>query len=531
MDPQIIITFETNVVQIVLEKPKNLHNVDKKGRLLLHMNRKSFIKGTALCGIALHAMLRNSLAATKATEKSMGVSLDKVQRVFEVGKPSRVVIIPTEEVMKKINSAKRVTVKCHGDNFGLGHDQPGMPKNSSGKEFPKDWKIRKEDKPYKSNKEIPFKIEDGKIIIEDLVFKREDGYAFVVKVYAPQRESFLFTVYAVDPSIRKLRPLKGDTHIHSTVSDGKNTPEEVGARSLETGCDFQSLSDHRKYDGSLKLQSAFDGLPISIKILNAEECHMSDVHVHSLFADRGVTPWIIANKDEFDEMCKKIYKELPEDLDEYSRKHVAITEAEFAVIQRFGGLAGFDHPYWRHRCDSSKNSIMKYLPFSILDTILKRKKYDYVEVANGCAQESTDLIVSTLSDLRAEGIDAPIVGNSDAHTVKGQGKVFSIMFSEKPEVSYLKDAILGHKTVVVDSASDLELKRPMLIGKRRFILYAYFLLGSYFPRHEALCAAEAKILKQIIKEGRKPELMEKLAKASKAVKEHRAAFFGMADDF
>lgn len=44
--------------------------------------------------------------------------------------------------------------------------------------------------------------------------------------------------------------LKGNLHCHTTLSDGRNTPEEVANQYAEAGYDFLAITDHRRYNFS-----------------------------------------------------------------------------------------------------------------------------------------------------------------------------------------------------------------------------------------------------------------------------------------
>ena len=58
-------------------------------------------------------------------------------------------------------------------------------------------------------------------------------------------------LYSLAPDLLALRPFKGDTHIHTTGSDGKEEPRYVAARYRQKGFDFIAVTDHRNYAPSL----------------------------------------------------------------------------------------------------------------------------------------------------------------------------------------------------------------------------------------------------------------------------------------
>ena len=47
---------------------------------------------------------------------------------------------------------------------------------------------------------------------------------------------------------KKLKPLKGGLHCHTSRSDGKGSPQEVMALHKENGYDFLAITDHRRYN-------------------------------------------------------------------------------------------------------------------------------------------------------------------------------------------------------------------------------------------------------------------------------------------
>jgi len=73
---------------------------------------------------------------------------------------------------------------------------------------------------------------------------------FIVKVNFTYKESKTVCLYCLDEVMIKLRPLKGDLHMHSTYSDGRTSPFSMVMASLDAGMDFLSVTDHDSYEGS-----------------------------------------------------------------------------------------------------------------------------------------------------------------------------------------------------------------------------------------------------------------------------------------
>ena len=54
---------------------------------------------------------------------------------------------------------------------------------------------------------------------------------------------------------------KIDLHMHSTVSDGTDTPEEILVKVKEAGIDMFSLTDHDDFKGCLRIQKCITSSP------------------------------------------------------------------------------------------------------------------------------------------------------------------------------------------------------------------------------------------------------------------------------
>ena len=57
------------------------------------------------------------------------------------------------------------------------------------------------------------------------------------------RETLRFNVYSLRADLYERRPFKGDFHMHSWCSDGREAPEYVAARNREEGFDFIAVTD------------------------------------------------------------------------------------------------------------------------------------------------------------------------------------------------------------------------------------------------------------------------------------------------
>ena len=87
---------------------------------------------------------------------------------------------------------------------------------------------------------------------------------------------------------------KGNTHLHTTNSDGALTPEEICKIYKEAGYDFISITDHRKI--TTPQNSPDDLLIISGAELDSERYHIVALNLKEIFDGEGLSPQEIINK-------------------------------------------------------------------------------------------------------------------------------------------------------------------------------------------------------------------------------------------
>jgi predicted metal-dependent phosphoesterase TrpH len=79
-----------------------------------------------------------------------------------------------------------------------------------------------------------------------------------------------------------------DLHVHSNVSDGKYSPEEIVARATGLGLEFLSLTDHDSIDGiapAIRAAGAFPGLTFVPGVEISTDVPDGEVHVLGYFID------------------------------------------------------------------------------------------------------------------------------------------------------------------------------------------------------------------------------------------------------
>ncbi|MBR2460598.1 MAG: hypothetical protein IKB34_05160, partial [Clostridia bacterium] len=194
--------------------------------------------------------------------------------------------------------------------------------------------------------------------------------------------------------------------------------------------------------------------------------------------------------DEFKEMIEKKAENIPlENLSE--RLSYAVIEWTYEHIRKGGGLGIFPHPYWL--CQ------MMQLPEDYTEYIYRNKPFDAFEVLGGENIYSHNGFQTALYyDMRAKGIDHPIVGSTDTHgsTEHNRNALIcsTIVFSPANNAQELISSIKDKYTVAVDTIST----EYRLVGDFRLIKYGSFLMENYFPLHDLACQAEGYYMNRYI---------------------------------
>ena len=449
------------------------------------MNRKTFLLKMASAG-ALATIAPNSLGATEKKSRFDDFNLSKI--IFQVGKECEVSITFPDSMKKKVENAYLTVV---GDDGATEMDGSLFNKAFG---TPLDYKI------------------DGNKIIFKVKFGREQGYCFRLYEKKIPKDTPLYMypktlavrhAYALEADMLSLIPLRGDFHIHSTRSDGKDSPENVALRNYECGFDFQSISDHGRYQPSVDMKNLFEPFESSMAFYCAEECHHAHPHIHNLGGKAWASDYMRKNTPQFYRRVAVLMKDIAQDkFTERERKDIAKIQAECEVIRKLGGLAVFNHPYWSR--GTGGFDYYNQMPKKLWDEVCKRKIFDVYELINyGCKEMSISRAIVNYAELRAQGIKYPVIGTSDAHDVRDQGQGYSIVFASSNSFEDVKDAILKHRSLaVVEYACINETEKgriaPLIFGDDRYLRFAYFLMDYYFPKHAELIKEQGKLLREIV---------------------------------
>jgi len=339
---------------------------------------------------------------------------------------------------------------------------------------------------------------NGDLVITTSALKTEDEYTILLqqktgkegKWYEAFRDLTSFKIYALKEDLFALRPFRGDFHMHSTRSDGKDAPEYVAASCRRIGDDFMALTDHGKYEPSLEVIEKMKVYDLDMKCYPGEEVHLPGNEPHIIhFGGRfSVNGFVREHKEQFDAEVEERKKEFASVPSPVTRLQMAISEWAYDKIREAGGVCSFCHPYW----GGTHNSIGE----DLIDLMLARKKFDALEVFGGFYKyqlESNMLALMRYQQELGRGNDMPVVGVSDAHGCDGDlfGWYYTVVFAPDAEFASLKSGILENRCVAVQAVPD---SFPIVAGPFRLVKYAYFLLREYFPAHNELCRIEGELV-------------------------------------
>ena len=327
-----------------------------------------------------------------------------------------------------------------------------------------------------------------------------------------------FPVYCVEGDLVGRYPFRGDTHLHSTFSDGRQLPEVVCANYRRYGYDFLAITDHHRYYPSLRAMEVFRDVPTELCICPGEEVQLpeanglkNDVHIINfggLWSVNDLVPGREVKNLGTDPKYRSLDGTCPPSMDQRSydalmqelTEKISVPEGVdpmpaasckwiFDEIRKADGLGIFAHPCWIND--------VYHVPDKLWRLMVRERWFDAFEVLGGeNYYEQNGFQTVRYYEDRADGFRYPIVGASDSHNSNPSNDKndvgATIVLSPENERSALIRSIKDFYSVAVDNVS----AEPRLVGDSRLVRYCWFLLSFYFPQHDALCAEEGRLMKQ-----------------------------------
>jgi hypothetical protein len=322
----------------------------------------------------------------------------------------------------------------------------------------------------------------------ELVLFERDGESRVKK------EGFNF--YAVHDDLFNTRPWKGDFHVHSCRSDGRETPAYVAARYRQAGFDFFALTDHHHYEPSLEAIAALEELATDFRVYPGEEVHPPSNPIHHInFGGAFSVNDLHREKESYEAEVDLVEASLERpELTPAERRILASSIWVFNKIREAGGLSLFCHPYW---VNGNRYNVSEPL----IQALFAEMPFDAFELLGGFSRsnhEGNALQVARWGDERAKGRKIPIVGVSDSHGTENADLFnwyFTLAFAPTPDFQDLKYAITSDGAVAVQAIPG---ECPQIYGPFRLVKFAYFLLREVLPLHDAECAEEGRLMLKVL---------------------------------
>lgn len=349
---------------------------------------------------------------------------------------------------------------------------------------------------WKDKKPFELPVENGNYVLTQYFEDEQEHTLLVEEILKDKRRTIgEFHLYSLKEDLFALRPFKGDIHMHSTRSDGKEAPAYVPGASRRVGFDFMTLTDHHTYEGSLDSQKAYEGVPIDLRIYNGEEVHApgNPVHIVSFGATEGIAPHYKKDEAKYRaevEEIQKGLKDLPAGVDPFVYASCIWVANK---IREFNGLSMFAHAYW---FPDRRN----YVSEPIRNALLKNGVLEALELISGMgydsnlAHDTNALQVARYYEERANGLQIPVCGVSDEHgceTSPSFGKHYTVVFAPTSDLADLHAAIRAQRCVAVEASGD---HFPRSFGLLRYVNFTHFLLREVFPMHDQMCFEEGNLM-------------------------------------
>lgn len=313
---------------------------------------------------------------------------------------------------------------------------------------------------------------DGTLCL-DIDFPQEDRWLCVLSRNGEEMERF--EVYSLAEDLFSLIPCKGDNHMHTSYSDGSESPEYRVADYAKRGYDYVVVTDHGCYVGSLVAKKMVDGLCIPYLVIPGEEIHApgNNVHIINMGGNSGVTEWYTADPQGYETAVRARYNAIEEPLSEKDKWAVASSLEVFDRIHQRGGVAILCHPHWiLNGTYQQSEDITNYL--------FDHRSFDVYEmIAGGAFEVGTQMQISYYHSQP----EMPVVGSSDTHRINDETLIpinYTIAFAKSRSAQDICEAVRNGLCVAGHDHK--------LYGDYRLMRYAYFLLDNYYQQHDAIMA-------------------------------------------
>lgn len=367
--------------------------------------------------------------------------------------------------------------------------------------------------------EIPCHTDENGML--HFLYTAETEGEYFVRIYQENCLVAQLYVYALEKDLACRYPLRGDFHVHTTGSDGQETPPIVCANYRRKGYDFIVITDHDRYYPSLEAIQFYQNVKIPLQILPGEEVHLPDTTVHivnagGLFSVNGLLPIKENYLDTNGELSKRRFDDSVQPpnvytMDAFNREIDEIEQGlktsnppipntvdsrSYAVclwifdkVRKADGLGIFAHPNWINDLYQIPEDFTRYM--------LENHPFDAFEVLGGeNYYQQNGLQTAMYYDEYRYGRVHPIVGSTDSHSSLPSNRNWdicsTIVFAKSNARKDILSAVKEKYSLAVDTLS----KEYRLVGEYRLQKYGAFLMERYFPIHDKAAAMDGEMLYQ-----------------------------------
>lgn len=303
-----------------------------------------------------------------------------------------------------------------------------------------------------------------------LTLPQEDCY--ICRLFAEGGEIEKFEIYALEEDLFGRTPYKGDNHLHTYMSDGKDSPMYMAAAACRLGYDYCVITDHGQYGPSLMARDFYADTGVDFLVIPGEEVHSpgNPIHIINLGGSESVNDWFRQDEAAYRAAVAAEMEQVDDAMLDGDRFSAAACQVMFDRIRAVDGIAVLCHPHWIIANGYNEHE-------DVTEYLAEHKRFDALElIAGGAYEDGTQLQLSYFKTRES----MPILGSSDSHGCFGdqlEPGNYTIVFADALDAASVKDAIRAGFTVAGNANK--------LYGPYRLVKYAYFLLRNYYPAHDA----------------------------------------------
>ncbi len=346
---------------------------------------------------------------------------------------------------------------------------------------------------------IDYRIENGYLTF-DYEFNEEQEYYIKVIETIEETDTLLalFKIYSLHEDLYSLTPLKGEIHMHSNWSDGKQPAEFMYAYARRAGMEFAALADHYQLQPAEPIRKKLSKINTGLKIFNGEEVHNKNhrMHIVSFGARECITKMLEERYDEIVEEAKKYLENHDPFPPDVNPLEYAVERWVFDEIRKQGGVGILAHPYWPNEKDAP------YIPVTLSRLLMREGCADAWEIT-GVDDGDKDFLQGVLySEERDRGCNMPVVGATDAHNNTRLGESYSIVFAADDSFESIASAIRNNLSVGARQITRADgVTRYMAYGPARLVRYAIFLMNEFYTLQDRLCFIEGELMLEALSGG------------------------------